>query len=610
LHSPFKVKTLNQLVCHLLGNACEDESYAEKIIQTAKEQNTELFKFIISEFNLSSLSIYQKAAAFCDLAFSEIVPRDISIKLDLMRLDMLATINCFEATLFDKEILFTSADAISLLSLSNQVTKNPRFYVCIVPPYALQDALVSHFSDDMMSESRQRLARRWPYASAHIDLTYRARILFLVAAVAIISLVTFAPISMTLFLLPLLVLLFLLPAWLRLSAVLEKPDYKETAKQNLLSDKDLPIYSVLIPLRDEAHMVRQLASAMCSLNYPAHKLDVKFIVESASPSTIKAVREILDDPRFELIIVPKSAPHTKPKALDYALPLVRGKHLVIYDAEDIAHPDQLRKAATRFASDFSIDCIQAELEIENASENWLTACFSAEYSGLFGIMLPALSNWKFPMPLGGTSNHFRTRSLLEVGGWDAFNVTEDADLGLRLSRLRYKTGVLKSTTLEEAPISLGAWMGQRTRWMKGWMQTYIVHNSYPKQFLKDIGWRNFLAFQIYVGSLVISAPLHTIFFIVLIVRFIYAGNIGFVDDDIWLVAHLFFIIAGYSSTALHSAIGLIRLKKYKLLWIIPTLPIYWGLVGIASIIAAYELMVKPYFWSKTKHGVSKRKRMK
>jgi cellulose synthase/poly-beta-1,6-N-acetylglucosamine synthase-like glycosyltransferase len=218
------------------------------------------------------------------------------------------------------------------------------------------------------------------------------------------------------------------------------------------------------------------------------------VAEQRSLETVRAVRAILGDPRFRLVEVPEGLPHTKPKVLDYALPLVRGTYVVVYDAEDVPDPDQLRLAASRFAADPGIACLQALLVPENGSENALTALFAGEYAGLFSRLLPALARWGLPVPLGGTSNHFRTEALRSPGGWDAFNVTEDADLGVRLARRGLRAETIESRTLEEAPLGYSAWMAQRTRWMKGWMQTFVVHNRAPLRFLREIGWRGFLGF--------------------------------------------------------------------------------------------------------------------
>jgi hypothetical protein len=239
-----------------------------------------------------------------------------------------------------------------------------------------------------------------------------------------------------------------------------------------ISQRDLPIYTILVPLYREAVILPDLVAAISALNYPREKLDVKLILEPDDKATKAAVEAIRLDSGFEIIYAPLLGPRTKPKALRAAMPFVRGEYIVVYDAEDRPHPDQLRAAYARFLSgDAKLACVQAKLAIDNAYPSFLTAHFRAEYSGLFDVLLPALARLKLPLPLGGTSNHFRTSVLREVGAWDPHNVTEDADLGVRLARFGFTTGVVDSTTWEEAPARLGAWLPQRTRWMKGWLQT-------------------------------------------------------------------------------------------------------------------------------------------
>jgi cellulose synthase/poly-beta-1,6-N-acetylglucosamine synthase-like glycosyltransferase len=336
------------------------------------------------------------------------------------------------------------------------------------------------------------------------------------------------------------------------------------------------------------------------------KLDIKFLVEDRSPETVEAVKSLLGDPRFELVVVPDASPRTKPKALNFALPLCRGTHVVVFDAEDIPDPGQLRLAASRFAADPGLDCLQAELVIDNHEESWITALFAAEYAGQFGKMLPFLGRWRLPMPLGGTSNHFRTAALRELGHWDAYNVTEDADLGTRLSRLRYNTDMLASETSEEAPITLGAWMVQRTRWIKGWMQTFIVHNSKPREFLADIGWRNFLFFEIYVGNLILSSLLHTVFIGSFVLRA--ALGEGIIVEDGVDAAYLVILVVGYGGAVALVVAGLLRRRSFALIPMQILLPVYWALHSIAALFAAHQLLVRPYFWGKTAHGRTRRPR--
>ena len=345
-------------------------------------------------------------------------------------------------------------------------------------------------------------------------------------------------------------------------------------------------------------MVRQLSAAMRALDYPPEKLDLRFLVEARSLATVAAVMDELGDPRFEMVLIPDSPPRTKPKALNYALPFVSGEHVVVYDAEDIPEPGQLRLAASTFALRPELDCLQAELVIDNASENWLTALFAGEYAGQFGLMLPLLARLDLPMPLGGTSNHFRVSALREIGGWDPFNVTEDADLGVRLARRQLRTETFPSRTAEEAPVATAAWLKQRTRWMKGWMQTFIVHNRRPREFLREVGWRGFVGFQIYVGSMIASAPLHSAFVASFLVsQFFPRGPLDVWDAASWCVFAL-----GYGGPFALVIAGLVRLKRFDLLAAQLLLPVYWLLHSVASVRALGELLTRPYFWAKTEHG--------
>ena len=329
------------------------------------------------------------------------------------------------------------------------------------------------------------------------------------------------------------------------------------------------------------------------------------MVESRSPDTVTAVAALLGDARLRLVVVPDCRPYTKPKAIDYALPLARGRYLVVFDAEDAPDPGQLRLAASRFAADPGLACLQAELVPENASENALTALFAGEYAGLFGRLLPALARWRLPVPLGGTSNHFRIDVLRALGGWDAFNVTEDADLGVRLARRGLRAEMLASRTLEEAPLTFRPWMAQRTRWMKGWMQTFIVHNRAPLLFLRDIGWRGFLGFQVLVGGMIVTSLLHTALIGSLLVRLALEGWFGLVPRDVWDWLSLAILVSGYAGAFAVQVIGLLHQRAASLLPLQLLLPVYWILHSIASVRAAIELITKPVYWAKTTHGVTR-----
>jgi hypothetical protein len=525
------MRRLEELVGAIGGTPALEEMEARRLIAHASDLNVDLLLHLSHSLAIPLDQVYARAAQFLHLPFSPVIPQEpgeTNSPLPFSRIGDLGSKRALNSMVFDRRVTFAAPTAAEMIAMADRRRREPQSLkdICIVPPGALRTSLVQRGAGELLSNARQMLAQRWPRASAHLDLGMPTRLGFVLVLTVLVLLAGIAPFQLQSISLVLLLLIFLPNAWLRLAAIFETPDMVRTPMRALLNDAELPVYSVLIPLREEAHMVPQLAKAMRALDYPPQKLDIKFVVESVSTRTIAAVEALGDDPRFELIVVPEAMPHTKPKALNFGLPMVRGEFVVVYDAEDIPEPDQLRRAATSFNQHPHIDCLQAELRVDNAGESWLSALFAAEYSGLFGVMLPALARWRFPVPLGGTSNHFRMQSLLEVGGWDAFNVTEDADLGVRLSRLRYRVQTLPTRTFEEAPVTLGAWMAQRTRWMKGWMQTYIVHNHRPLLFLRDAGWRNFLAFQFYVGGMVLSAPLHLVFLIALLVRLILSGQTG------------------------------------------------------------------------------------
>jgi hypothetical protein len=243
-----------------------------------------------------------------------------------------------------------------------------------------------------------------------------------------------------------------------------------------LAEEELPVYSVLVPLYREAGMLPGLAQALQSLDYPRAKLEVLLVLEATDLDTQAALLRLGLPPCFRTVLVPDGPPHTKPKALNYALHLARGEYVVVYDAEDRPQPDQLRRALAAFAaSPPDTGCVQARLNIYNPRDSWLTRQFTVEYSALFDAILPALSRLGLPVPLGGPSNHFRRETLAAVGGWDPFNVTEDADLGFRLARRGWRTTVVRSTTWEEAPAGFRSWFRQRTRWLKGWSHALPYH---------------------------------------------------------------------------------------------------------------------------------------
>ncbi|MEN9279155.1 MAG: glycosyltransferase, partial [Thermostichus sp. DG_1_5_bins_95] len=285
----------------------------------------------------------------------------------------------------------------------------------------------------------------------------------------------------------------------------DQAHYITDAEVAALDDRSLPIYTILVPVYNEPEVMPILIGSLAKLDYPHEKLDVLILLEEKDQVTIDAARAAKPPNFVRLIRVPESHPKTKPKACNYGLAFARGDYLTIYDAEDIPEPDQLKKAIIAFRKgDPSLMCVQAALNYFNRSENFLTRMFTLEYSYWFDYLLPGLQALKMPIPLGGTSNHFRTDRLRELEGWDPFNVTEDADLGIRASQHGYTVGVINSTTYEEANCALKNWIRQRSRWIKGYMQTWLVHNRRPLKSLRKLGLKNWLSYQFFIGGTVLT----------------------------------------------------------------------------------------------------------
>ncbi|WP_216593214.1 glycosyltransferase family 2 protein [Sediminibacterium salmoneum] len=251
-----------------------------------------------------------------------------------------------------------------------------------------------------------------------------------------------------------------------------------------VDNSTLPVYTILLPVYKEDKLIRKLIWNLRSLDYPRGKLDVKLLIEEDDDKTLNAVRNLDFPANFETIVVPFHMPKTKPKACNYGLFFCKGTYLTIYDAEDVPDSDQLKKVVSLFRKlpkDYVV--LQGALNYFNKNENLLTRMFTLEYSYWFDYMLPGLQSLDVPIPLGGTSNHFKLDKLKELGGWDPFNVTEDADLGVRVFEKRYKVGVVNSTTLEEANNEPFNWIRQRSRWIKGYMQTLLVHMRNPPKLV-------------------------------------------------------------------------------------------------------------------------------
>lgn len=311
-------------------------------------------------------------------------------------------------------------------------------------------------------------------------------------------------------------------------------------------------------------------------------------------------------------MLPPGGPQTKPRALNAGLMAARGEFVTVYDAEDRPDPAQLRLAVEAFRRGGpELACVQAKLAIDNLGDGWLVRHFAIEYAALFYVVLPALAALRLPIPLGGTSNHFRVGALRALGGWDAGNVTEDADLGLRLAGAGLRTETIDSVTWEEAPISVGAWIKQRTRWMKGYMVTAIVHGRRPMRLMGRLGFPRFVAAQFAVAGVVVSALAYPVVVAAILVTglsgMMLAPASSLLDAAI-AGFHVANLILGFACGLACGWMGVDRRCPEKLAADLLSLPIYWLLVGAAAWRALRQIVMDDTTgWEKTAHGLSTRR---
>jgi len=387
-----------------------------------------------------------------------------------------------------------------------------------------------------------------------------------------------------------------------------KPVTEEDLKK--LKDEDLPDYTILVPVYREANVIGHLMKNLANLDYPKEKLEILVLIEEDDEETLAAAKRAKPPENVRFIVVPDAPPKTKPKACNVGLLFARGEYLVIYDAEDRPEPDQLKKAVAAFKKDEEegdgrLVVVQAALNYFNWNENYLTRMFTLEYSYWFDYLLPGLYRLGLPIPLGGTSNHFKTEKLRELGGWDPFNVTEDADLGIRASKHGYRVGVINSTTYEEANTHLGNWIRQRSRWIKGYMQTALVHSRQPLKLLREVGIKQALGFFMLIAgtplTFLLAPPLWAIFLYWLFTK-TQALEPYFPAWVLYL--SIFNLLWGNALVIYLNMISVFKRQLYELVLYALTNPVYWILHSIAAYKALGQLFTNPFYWEKTVHGLT------
>jgi len=486
-------------------------------------------------------------------------------------------------------------------------TRHSAMMIYQTAPQWIGQTLRSRFEEHFTARACLQFDRNSPSLSARTLFPFLVRLKMILFVLGMGALAFLFPSKLEALALGVIGLIYSGLAGLRIFSIVaglrRTPKQATMASQPPLSEAELPSFTVMLPLLREGGVLPDLVDALKRLDYPAAKLDIKFLIERTDTETRKVADQLVLPPHFEVVLVPASLPLTKPKACNYALPFARGEYLVIYDAEDLPEAGQLREAAEAFhRTDENIACFQAPLNFYNWRENWLTRQFTLEYTSLFDLLLPALHRLRLPLPLGGTSTHFRTKVLRKVGAWDPFNVTEDADLGYRLAAAGYQTGVLGSTTNEEANCETGNWVRQRSRWLKGWMQTYIVHMRNPRRLWRQLGPAGFCSFQLVIGGFVLCALLHPWVYVLLIGQFVLSdAPLGLPHLSI----HVLVFVAGYASTILAAMAGAANRGYFRLLFSALGMPAYWLLISCGAYMGLFQLFTKPHYWEKTQHALSR-----
>ncbi|MEO8882747.1 MAG: hypothetical protein ABI377_04910, partial [Devosia sp.] len=323
-----------ELLAALLPEFVRSDADAMAILEAAAALGVDPIDYCLCRYHLGAEIIMARAASWMELYFSPVVPAAGAVPIITGDPEILSLLRSTHVLIQGQDIMFFAPLFHEMLYLKRRLAGHPelRRKLAIAPTAAVRTALARSNSRGLLHYARHGLAARWPGANALNGPSALGRGIFVAIALLLLILAFGASYLPELLFLPIIGVIILVPAAFRIGALVSAKMAKEEPAPAALSDAELPIYSVLIPLRDEAHMVPLLYRAMSALSYPPEKLEITFVVEARSEGTVAAVRELLGDPRFGLIEVPDAPPYTKPKALDYALSLIRGEYVVVYDA--------------------------------------------------------------------------------------------------------------------------------------------------------------------------------------------------------------------------------------------------------------------------------------
>ena len=599
------------------------ETQLERALEYQKLKGGRLGWILATLGYVTRLELYEVLAKYFGLEFETDVA-DLRQKMDKTLAMMLTheEITKYQVILFQLgednvlSVLTSDPDAQPTLDFLHQRFSNIKIRQIVITDLDLMKISEELYRESIIDKSVNGLFYRNPAESAHRVVT-RSQWVFLASLVACLSVWAFFRVdTLTITLLYLVQLFFVIPLLFKLGASLWSkikltPKRRYIDVDEIISPWDIgdwPVYTILITAYREKEVIGNLIKSLKKLDYPEDKLDIILLMEEGDEETLQAAKIEKPPANWRFLVLPKSVPKTKPKALNYGLHFARGEYLTIYDAEDMPEPEQLKKAVIAFRSHpGNYICFQAALNYFNKDENFLTKMFTLEYSSWFDCLLPGLFKAKLPIPLGGTSNHFDVEKLKHIGAWDPFNVTEDADLGIRASMEGYEVGVIDSTTLEEANSRLPNWIKQRSRWVKGYMQTFLVHSRHPLKSIKAMGFWRWLGYTWLIGGTPVNFllfPIMWALFIASIFVNIY-GNIHIPDALFYLSA--FNLVIGNAIAIFIAMMGVFPRKNFKLLPYALLSPIYWMLQSIGAYKGLWQLVFKPFYWEKTAHGLTKYK---
>lgn len=580
----------------------------------AVQWNTNIIEVLLSQRWIKSSLLYGEIAKYYGLAL-------VDFESDPPDMDLIRRYNSFDLCHLqflpvrtrDGKLQVATSRPGSRNLLQVLDTFGPQTEVVVAQPHQITWALQQAFRQEHLHSAIFGLAELDPEMSAQRVIT-SPQVLFLYAlGSAAFGGFAFAPIATLIVINAALTIFYLGNFLFKASLVWKGGEGRSTnalsiaTEARLLRDEDLPVFTILVPMFREPEVLPILANALRTLDYPLAKLDIKLVLEEEDQETIDAAIDLGLEGIFEILRVPLSHPQTKPKACNYALNFARGDFLVVYDAEDKPEADQLRKVIAAFRQmPPETACVQCRLNYFNVRENWLTRMFTLDYSLWFDLMLPGLDRLRIPVPLGGTSNHFRMNVLKELKAWDPFNVTEDADLGVRLTQKGYRVGVIDSTTFEEANVSIPNWVRQRSRWVKGYMQTFLVHTRRPLHMIQAVGPMRTLGLFIFIGGTFLSGLINPIFWLTFSIWLALGLNTGsqFLPPII-LHMSLINLLLGNGVLIYLTMIAPFRRGWSDLALWGASVPVYWILMTVASYKGLYQLVRNPFYWEKTQHGLSK-----